>query len=408
MLFHTLTGELLLLEAGDSTESCREDLIRRRFLVPENFDDFTYAEQLRHILFLRQKKKTGLKDFLIFTTLDCNARCYYCYELGRARPVMSEQTARDAADFIIRSRDKDEVKLNWFGGEPLYNRAVIDVITGILRDNHISYRSSMVSNAYLFDEQTVHTAKNDWKLERIQITLDGTEETYNRSKSYIYRSGSPYQRVMRNILLLLDAGIQVQIRLNLGSNNGSDLYALCKELVQRFSGKNNLSVYPAMLHNYGNIELGDDEKRLADFYLLTSFLRDNRLLAISKAARKLALNNCFADSEQSITILPDGSLGKCEHDSEENLIGSIYKPLPDSRVWAEWKERLRTPDCARCMHEPLCTELKKCPVWSNGCTPLDRAVKDSRLEESILFAYEKKKNRDPGLDNESDAAPELC
>lgn len=58
-----------------------------------------------------RKKKT--KSYTILTTTDCNARCFYCYELGRSRIPMSEQTAHEIADYISAPK----VNIHWFGGE---------------------------------------------------------------------------------------------------------------------------------------------------------------------------------------------------------------------------------------------------------------------------------------------------
>ncbi|MBQ3701930.1 MAG: radical SAM protein [Oscillospiraceae bacterium] len=410
LLYQTLTGELLLLESDEDASACRGELIRRRFLVPESFDDKAYADQFRTLLGLALPKKSGINTFLIYTTLDCNAHCYYCYELGRARPVMSGQTARDAADFILRSRGEEKVRIRWFGGEPLFNRPVIDIITGILRENNVPYTSTMVSNAYLFDEETVRAARDDWNLKYVQITLDGTEEVYNRSKAFIYKEGSPYQRVMRNIGLLLDADISVIIRMNLGRENGEDLLNLADELAQRFPGRKKLRVYAALLKDYGNVkmDLGDVERRIAAYGRLSDRLSKLNLLAAGLTSQTIKTNHCLADNDNGVSILPDGSLGKCEHETDEDLIGSIYAPVPDSSAWSCWKEQIRVPECEDCVHYPVCTELKKCPGTGGTCTPLDRTLKNLYLEQSILFTYEKKKNRDPGLNSESDTAPELC
>ena len=58
LLYHTLTGELLLLEAGESEETCREELIRRWFLVPRDFDECKQADGVRRVAKLLQKPVT--------------------------------------------------------------------------------------------------------------------------------------------------------------------------------------------------------------------------------------------------------------------------------------------------------------------------------------------------------------
>ena len=408
LLCNTLTGELLLREHGEDETALRPELIRRRFLVPQEFDEYGYAKQLREILRLTKREKPGLRSFLIYTTLDCNARCYYCYELGRARPVMSADTARRVADFILQNRGEGEVHLHWFGGEPLFNRPVIDSISAALRAENVPFRASMISNGYLFDEAAVRAAREDWMLRRVQITLDGTEEVYNRAKAFIYREGSPYRRVLGNIARLTEAGIRVTVRMNLGRDNAEDLLRLCDELDRGFPDKRNLRAYVALLKDYGHVpmDLGETEPRLAAFCTLSRRLRELGLSAAAGTIGAMRLNHCYADNDACIGILPDGRLTRCEHETENHLVGSIDAPLPKPADYAAWKERVSVPACRACPHAPGCTELKKCPGSGGTCTPLDRAVKDFRLRESILAAYEHENTRDTE-DAESDSAA-LC
>ena len=185
------------------------------FRVPQKMDDMKYADQVRFIRRTMWKEPEHITSYTIFTTTDCNARCFYCYELGRSRIPMSDETAHKAAAYIAAHCGGEKVHLHWFGGEPLFNKQVIDIICTDLAEKGIVYESMIISNGYLFDGATVEQAVSHWKLKSVQITLDGTEEIYNRSKAFIYTDGkSPYQVVLANIQRLLDAGVSVHIRLN--------------------------------------------------------------------------------------------------------------------------------------------------------------------------------------------------
>lgn len=407
LFYHTLTGELILLETGENVDQCRTELIRHRFLVPEDFNDTEYADQVRNTLNLI-KQETSLKSCLIFTTTDCNARCFYCYEMGRKRQNMSEQTAHDVADYIIRHRGNETLTLAWFGGEPLFNKSVIDIITRDLTDAGVVFRSRMTSNGYLFDEELVKIAKEKWNLGIIQITLDGTEEVYNNTKAFIYRDGSAYQRVMRNIGLLLDAGIYVQIRLNMDAKNYEDLMNLADILSERFSDRENFRVYVAVLQGRGAINKFETQDELLQKYRqLYKKLKRNGLTGQKYLLTKFRLNACMADDDGHVTILPDGRLGKCEHETEKELIGSIYVDTIDSNIIASWKERIRVPMCKTCPYYPICQFLKKCDWQNEECTELDRALTYMRLEERILNTYERENNH--AMTPDTDTIPEtLC
>lgn len=252
LVFHTLTRALLLLTpeeyaAPDNLPELRDGWFR----VPQEMNDQKYADQVRFIRRTMHKKPKHITNYVIFTTTDCNARCFYCYEMGRSRIPMSAETAHKAADYIAAHCGGEKVRIQWFGGEPLFNKAVIDIICNDLVAKGVEYHSTMISNGYLFDDATVKQAVELWKLKRIQITLDGTEDMYNRSKAFIYKDGpSPYQVVLANIERLLDAGISVGIRLNMDNHNAENLMLLADELYARFAGRKRFFVYSHTLFEF--------------------------------------------------------------------------------------------------------------------------------------------------------------
>ena len=397
LLYQTVTGELLLLSEDEEKNltvfpALRDELIKRRFLVPDGYDEKKHADQIRNLAAIWSNNNTAITAFKIFTTMACNARCFYCYEAGRPQPVMDEKTAHDIAAYIARVSGGEPVKLSWFGGEPLYNRKVIDLITEELCSLGIDYESGMISNGYLFDAELAHRAAEKWKLKRVQITLDGTEDVYNRTKAFIYQEGSAYRRVLRNIGLLLDEGIRVQIRLNMGAQNAEDLTTLVDELFAKFGGREGLSVYTALLMAFDSNPFSafhDDDAAMEKYTTLQKKLLDCGFARKKGVSKGIATNCCMADSDSTITILPDGRIGKCEHESMENLIGSIYREGFDRDMVKAWKERVNAPACKTCPVYPLCTKLKKCEWNANGCTELMRRIEIEKLREKVLTSFEK-------------------
>ena len=393
--YHTLTRELLLLspeeeQRAQTDEALRRELIERRFLVPEAFDEYAYARQFRQVLKLLTKPKKEVTAFTVFTTTDCNARCFYCYERGRPRLPMTDRVACDAAAYIARVSGGKAVKLAWFGGEPLYNTRAIDVVTGELRARGVSFRSHMATNGYLFDEETVRKARRDWALELVQITLDGTEDRYNRIKAFIYTGGgSPYRRVMDNIDTLLAAGVRVSIRLNANRENMDDLSVLVDELAARYAGQKGLTVYSVLLRDFGpeRTRPEAETEALEAWDALQQRIMASGVCGIRRLARSLRVNACMADSDAGVTILPDGRLGKCEHESEQLLVGSIYEGVTDRDMVARWKERIEVPECRTCPYYADCIRLRLCSWTGGGCTDADRARIRLSVEQSIRNEY---------------------
>ena len=396
LLYQTMTGEMIHMtkDEWDHKETGRlhDELIKRLFYVQEDFDECDYTDQIQALAHGMLTDKKIITDFVVFTTMDCNARCFYCYELGRPRPSMSEKVARDTADYIKRVSGGEKVNIQWFGGEPLLNSRAIDLITDELSRTGTSFRSTMITNGWLFDEALVIRAKEHWHLEKVQISLDGTEETYNRAKAYLDRSESGFLRVMGNIGTLLDQGIRVQIRLNMNDKNADEMLILAKQLHDRFSEKSGLNVYPAVLMSFSGREVGlsESEKNTVDNYRkLSEKLLELGLRKEKKLMSKLFLNSCMADDDSAVTILPDGRIGKCEHESEDRLIGSIYTDTIDQNMVEAWRERLRTPACESCVIYPICRHLKQCEWNRNGCSAVKRETTIYSLLQKMRNTYEK-------------------
>ena len=367
LVFNTLTRALFLLTQEEyTTPDAVTELRSSWFRVPQEMDDQKYADQVRFIRRTMQKEPEHITTYTIFTTTDCNARCFYCYEMGRSRIPMSDETAHKAAAYIAAHCGGEKVHLHWFGGEPLFNKQVIDIICTDLTESGITYDSMMISNGYLFDRDTVEQAVSHWKLKSVQITLDGTEEIYNRSKAFIYKDGeSPYQVVLANIQRLLDAGVAVLIRLNMDEHNADNLMELADELHERFGENKKLNVYSHVLYEFfGCKESIPAEKRNEIYQKQQALYHKLATLGYVKKfglRKDLPLRRCIADHGGALTILPNGELGLCEQYSENNFIGHIDSEKLDETVRQSFREQWPILDaCRKCFFYPECIRLKKC------------------------------------------------
>lgn len=394
LVFHTLTRALLLLTPEEyAAPDTVPDLRDGWFRVPQEMNDQKYADQVRFIRRTMQKEPEHITSYTIFTTTDCNARCFYCYEMGRSRVPMSDETAHKAAAYIAAHCGGEKVHLHWFGGEPLFNKQVIDIICTDLTEKGIVYESMIISNGYLFDGATVEQAVSHWKLKSVQITLDGTEEIYNRSKAFIYKDGkSPYQVVLANIQRLLDAGVSVHIRLNMDEHNADNLMELADELHERFGGKGKFSVYSHTLFefagNKANIRAQEERRQLYQKQQRLRKKLDDCGIGTSYYLRqKLRIRQCMADSGGSLTILPNGELGLCEHYSENNLVGHLDSEELDTAVVQSFRECWeQTENCKTCFYYPECIRLKKCAEYKECFSEMRDEYREMLLG-GMLNAY---------------------
>lgn len=395
LLYNNMTKELLLL-SPEEKEHINEldELIAKWFLVPENQDDRLLADQIREIAACLRNPLKKVSYYTIFTTMDCNARCFYCFERGRTRTSMSKETALQTVKYIIKNCGGEKVYLHWFGGEPLYNSEVIDIICRGLAGAGIDYRSRMTSNSYLFDIEMIKKAVELWKLKRVQITIDGTKEVYNRTKAYINSVENPYDRVMNNIKQLLDAGISVMIRLNLGAYNGEDLFRLVDELAERFKDKKGFNVYTNIILEQKDPDLGEygwnqNTELYGKLFELRKHIakRFGRTMDFAPLRHKVLVNGCMADNDGAVTILPGGELGRCEHFSESEFFGHINSENRNESIVESWKKKISYgPECNGCTCYSECIRLKKCPS-GKICLPEERKELEEQLRLRVLNEY---------------------
>ena len=372
-----------------------EILISKWFLVPIENDDVKMALQFTDLMIMlnRNIKKPAITTYRIHPTTDCNARCFYCYELGCNRRDMSEQTAHDIADFIEKKSLGERVRIAWFGGEPLYNAKVIDIISNDLKKKGVEYVSTMISNGYLFDKENIEKANTLWNLKHIQITLDGTEKIYNKIKAHIYKDVNAFQIVTDNIENLLQSGIPVQIRMNMDQHNEKDLFELTEYLHKRFGNYKKFGIYAHLLFEDSSEKIknrSDEDRQL----LYDKFIQLQSKLYSYGYAKTRPLNNndllthCQGDSDSATMILPGGELGKCEHYVDDHYYGSIYSDKIDKKIIDDFKEVIcRSPKCDKCALRQKCLVLKMCNSIPKRCDEIDEMIRWQSIRGQMRVTY---------------------
>ena len=404
-LLNTVTGQLISLSLEEAARlaelpSKKADwmmpLLDASFLVPVYEDEKKDVDGFRNALRC-VKKKTSIDHYVILTTTDCNARCFYCFENGLERVDMSSETAERLTDYIVERCEGKPVSLKWFGGEPLVGVRRIDQLCAGLKERNICYQSIMVTNGYLFDEPMMDRAVKDWHLRQVQITLDGTERIYNRIKAYVGVSGSPYQRVMGNIRGLLDRQIRVAVRLNLDRYNSEDLTALSEELFHRFGARENLYVYARVIFRddrTGKAREAKEEKRL---YLLEEklnrWLTELGIRATDKRLPMLQECCCSAENLGNRVIDPQGNVFLCDSIRDAERIGNIWSDVEDAEAIRRSLELAVLPQCGDCPLYPGCSRLNCC-LGRYCINETTCAGKLNKAKENLAYWVRKKAKED--------------
>ena len=385
LLHNVVTGQLIALEKDEAILLDRlpigycseiEQLIEYHYLVDNLFDEHDQVVKMRGILNSLQtaQQKPGITHYTILPTTACNARCYYCFEHGAKTVTMTEQTANSVVEYIgSHCNEKRQIAISWFGGEPTVAATRIDQICEGLRKNSIDFRSDIITNGYLFDEKMAIKAKKLWNLEQASITLDGTENTYNRIKSYVGVRDNPYRRVLTNVGLLLDQGIKVALRMNFDLNNYFEFAGILKELKELYPENHLLQirVHPIVgeyINPDGTISHASEEWFEEKTYELNSMARESGLLESNKELPYLKFAGCQANQKSSMTITPEGKIVCCpEQFGEDQIAGNIWDGITNNIIVKEWREFADYPRCRECALFPFCEKPKLCKVGDRCC-----------------------------------------
>ena len=373
LLHNSITGRLVLLNDSEaeilskvpvSSSEVIHALIEHHYLVPLHYDEQATVDTLRRMMRNLFTPK-GINGYTIMTTTNCNARCFYCYQANYRHITMTEETAEQLVCFMMQHRGEDPLHIQWFGGEPLVGIARIDQISAKLKNNNLSFSSSMITNGFLFTEEIVERAVKLWELRNVQITLDGTEDIYNKTKSFAVNCHSPYKRVLRNINLLLEHGIRVGIRLNLDQHNETDLYKLVEEITNQIPNKKYLNVYAKVVYeNEGYEPIVRTEEKQHELYetqfQLNKTIFDAGLCRVFYSLPSLKHRSCMADNPRSVVVYPDGRLFNCEHTGEGDCFGNIESSETDESISTKFSIPMNKIMCHDCPLYPSCLILKAC------------------------------------------------
>jgi len=378
LLHNVVTGRLVVLDQEEAEiledlpkayKPVMEQLVGWHYLVPESCDEHQQVFGMRAVLRKLDavQKDPAITTYTILPTTACNARCYYCFEHGVETVSMTEQTANDVIEYIsTHCGNEKKVFISWFGGEPTVASKRIDQISEGLRNNGINYWCDMTTNGYLFDENMVNRAVNLWNLKSAMITVDGTEEKYNKIKAYVGAEGSPYQKVIRNIGLLIEKEIHVNVRMNYDLDNYKDFPALLKDLGTLFKGNSYLHVrcHPVngeYADKTGVVHHGRDEWFDRTTVELNNLARSKGLLRNTDQLPFLRYEGCEANRDSTVTITPQGMLVRCpEQFGVDQFTGSVKEGITHPERVQSWKQFEEYEKCERCILYPRCNRLSNC------------------------------------------------
>lgn len=367
IIFNSLTGSIGIFDEEAmnryETNTCTQEeetlLLKKGVFIDENFDEWQK---------MTDDRVKGIQDFStkyvrIWTTSDCNARCYYCYEKGIKAEWMSEKTADQVVVFIDNLVEKgNTLYIEWFGGEPLMNSPIIDYIMENLQQvidaKNLKVESKIITNGSFITDEIAEKMATTWNTKMVQVTLDGAFDKYNRVKNYKPDNHSSFEKVIENIHKLANKDIKVAIRMNYNMQNRNDLEELVDFIVEEFKGEKHIYayVYPIWDCLNSNEEHRFQSKAQADdgyIFLLKKLVALGMGNVRDIARLNYRAHQCRSCTEFGYSVFPDGQIGKCSETFVQK-IGDIWNGVTDKETEAIWTSTEVDDGCRDCQMMPLC------------------------------------------------------
>ena len=326
-------------------------------------------------------------------TLDCNFRCWYCYEEHKSDMHMNAATLEAIRKFIYkqcRSEKISHVNLSFFGGEPLIHAD--DIVIPLIKETSEicqtaskSCRIEFTTNAYLLTPETIDRIKAITNKAFFQITLDGNETLHNKTRFTTEKEGS-YKAIVNHILYALQNEMDVSIRINYTSKN--------------------INTLPDILDDFEPIK--DSEHYYFDFHKVWqapgSETLDNEVRHVKSIFRDKGFKvrtdsqsmktHCYADHKNCIVINYNRDIYKCtaRDFKKHNCIGTL-SPEGDIHISPDYTDNLHQryerPICYDCIIFPICqagcSQDKIENPEANQCLRrYDNKTKEKIITERIL------------------------
>ncbi|WP_029277618.1 radical SAM/SPASM domain-containing protein [Pedobacter borealis] len=326
-------------------------------------DDIDEVDRVRQMSKLIDNDDTKFK-LHINPTMNCNFKCWYCYETHIKDSKMDLKTIANTEDFVKQvfenKKSLKEFSLSWFGGEPLlyFHKVVVPILKStyeIAQLNGVNFHSAITTNGLLID-QTVIDLCLKYNLNFFQITLDGNREKHDKVR-FISEGRGSYDKIVENIYELAKNRITVNIRINISVETLEGITDIVNDFAAMSPEDRKWIHFD--LHKVWQVESDIDNEINENRWLFR-----NKGFVVSSGAHDTVINSCYGDHKNHATINFNGEVFKCTaRDFTTANSEGILKP----GGFIEWNEKLEKRLNSKFKNKP-CLECPILPLCGGGCT----------------------------------------
>ncbi len=365
-VLNKLTGKY---SAEDIEESYKEivSLYKDKLL----FSDDVYGD------FANTAVESPIKAMCLHIAHDCNLRCKYCFastgDFGTGRKLMPLEVGKAAIDFLLeKSVGRENLEVDFFGGEPLMNFDVVKEIVKYARSKeeeyHKNFRFTITTNGMLLTDDKIDFINKE--MHNVVLSIDGRKEVNDRMRVRVDGSGS-YDRIVDGYKRLVEKrGDKEYYVRGTYTNYNLDFSEDVMHLYE--AGFDQISVEPVMEDD--SVEYAITEKDLDAIYAEYDKLVD-RIADIKKKGGKINFFHFMLDLDQGpcvikrlrgcgsgneyVAITPDGDIYPCHQfvGHEEYKMGSLEDGTFNEDIKKEFAgcHVYSKPSCRDCWAKFYCS-----------------------------------------------------
>ena len=164
----------------EDIESCYQEIV-------ELYNDKILFSEDDYEKYANVSVASPIKAMCLNIAHDCQLRCKYCFastgDFGKGRKLMSFETGKHAIDFLLeKSGDRENLELDFFGGEPLMNFNVVKQVVEYARSREKEYgkhfRFTITTNGLLLDDDKIDFINRE--MSNVVLSIDGRKETNDK------------------------------------------------------------------------------------------------------------------------------------------------------------------------------------------------------------------------------------
>jgi len=360
-------GEILNAEyVQEKLPEFYSELIRMGFIVDDKKDEIAVALKIAK----QTDEDNSVYSIIINPTMNCNFKCWYCYESHIVGSKMSNNVLESIKNHINKVVGNNngtlkQMHIGWFGGEPLlYYRSIMHPLLeyGWQKANQkgITFSSNITTNGFFLNNRMLDDFIK-YNLTHLQITLDGNRSRHNKVRCARNTGIGSYDTIVRNIKTCASRGLSVRIRINISKETLPGVEDIMNDFIDL-----SLEEREHIRFSFHEVWQEGDYMFTSIALLVEKFRKNNFYVLYRGEHGRSIFNTCYADKKSQVTINYNGDVFKCTARSFSPSKREGYLTRTGDIVWNEiyfsrFSPLIRTKNTA-------CMKCSIFPVCNGGCS----------------------------------------